>query len=476
MHEAAEKRPITKLAFALVIVSFLLSTAVSLVSMQMMSERNEREVNRVLATQINDYINSELSGPIMAARTMANNSFLIDALQNEEQIGEQAVSASIADYLAGIEDGLGYHSAFVVSDASGNYYMRSGPIRVVDRSPDGQDSWYVQFAESDADYDLNVNNDEKNPNDLTVYVNVKVKDDRRALLGVCGVGLRMTGIQELFRTFESSFGVKIDLVDSDGVVQVDTNDESISAQNLGNLIDGKKSGEYVYDELGGGKFAITKYVEDLGWYLVVQSGGGNKTGQFANVIILNAALCVVVLIALFVALRINRRRTNDLTSASMIDHPTGLYNKRAFGQAMTNLSKSGLDADFVYATVDVNGLKTVNDNLGHDAGDELIKGAADCLKKCFGKQGSVYRVGGDEFAVLMYASEEQLEALKAELERTVAAWSGATVSSLAVSCGYASAREFPDMGPTELGKISDERMYEDKRQYYERTGFDRRRR
>ena len=51
--------------------------------------------------------------------------------------------------------------------------------------------------------------------------------------------------------------------------------------------------------------------------------------------------------------------------------------------------------------MDVNGLKKVNDQLGHDAGDELLKGASSCISRCFGSYGKAYRTGGDEFIAIV---------------------------------------------------------------------------
>ena len=48
--------------------------------------------------------------------------------------------------------------------------------------------------------------------------------------------------------------------------------------------------------------------------------------------------------------------------------------------------------DLVFVSIDVNGLKKVNDSMGHQAGDELLIGAAACMKKCFGRWGKVYRI------------------------------------------------------------------------------------
>lgn len=464
----------TKVAFALVIVSFLLSTTVSLLSLHLMGRRNTREMNKVLATQVNDYISTEISGPTMAARTMASNSFLADALRDEAQTDPAEFSRTMAEYLSSVEGGVGYQSSFVVSDATGRYYTRDGHSRDVDpNNPD--DGWYAEFMQKPEQYDLDVDTDERDKNSLTVYVNVKVYDGAAPVLGICGVGVRMTGIQELFRTFEESFGVRISLVDRDGVVMVDTDTTSIESANLADLIDGGTSGEYLYREHPDGSFSVTKYVDALDWYLVLQSNGASNAGQYARIVLLNLALCLFVLCALMVALHVNRRRTDELTSASLVDHMTMLNNKRAFEHDKTALLADDPSEDLVCVVADLNGLKRANDDLGHDAGDELIRGAADCLQTCFAPYGRVYRTGGDEFCALIHVRAAKLEDLKAELERVTGTWSGKLVGSLSVSCGYATAWELPGLSVSELCKIADARMYEDKERYYERTGMSRRR-
>ena len=77
------KRKITTLAFVIVVLSFVLSTVVSLVSLHRMAQQNLQELNKMLASRIYDSISSELSEPIIVSRSMANDTLLIDALKNE---------------------------------------------------------------------------------------------------------------------------------------------------------------------------------------------------------------------------------------------------------------------------------------------------------------------------------------------------------------------------------------------------------
>ena len=163
-----------------------------------------------------------------------------------------------------------------------------------------------------------------------------------------------------------------------------------------------------------------------------------------------------------------------LVKKTLVDELTGLYNRRAYEEDILEYSAAPLGEDFVYASIDVNGLKVVNDEIGHAAGDELIRGAADCMLKAFGSYGKVYRTGGDEFVSIFFASKEQLESVEADLENITEKWSGELVSSLAVSVGYVTRHECAEETILDIAKIADKRMYQAKAEYYAKRGIDRR--
>lgn len=170
-----------------------------------------------------------------------------------------------------------------------------------------------------------------------------------------------------------------------------------------------------------------------------------------------------------------RARSLRLEMDAYKDGLTDLYNRRAYEEDMACHAKENkLEKELTFVSIDVNGLKLVNDSLGHEAGDELLKGAACCIKRCLGPYGKVYRIGGDEFSAMVYANSDMLRNIKDNLDGSVMQWEGNHVKKLSLSCGYASVIEFPDKGIEDLAKIADKKMYKSKALYYEKEGMDRR--
>lgn len=168
-----------------------------------------------------------------------------------------------------------------------------------------------------------------------------------------------------------------------------------------------------------------------------------------------------------------KRKEENLIQQSTTDELTGAYNRRAYEDAIAKLMQDGMKDDFVFISIDVNGLTSVNDTIGHSAGDELIKGAGICLSRTIGKYGKVYRTGGDEFIVLANASDERLANAMDALKLTTDRWTGNQVEHLSMSYGTVTRSEALDMDIQDIALLADKRMYEAKNQYYKEQGVDR---
>jgi len=146
------------------------------------------------------------------------------------------------------------------------------------------------------------------------------------------------------------------------------------------------------------------------------------------------------------------------------DALTGLGNRRAFEQALARTLDRARRHDEAFALVilDLDGLKAVNDHLGHAAGDALLRDFAHALRSHVRGHDLLFRLGGDEFALLVPAPDAPLpDVLLQRVERAVASIR-ATHARADVSAGVAL---FPEDGRDahRLLRAADDRMYANKR-------------
>ncbi len=138
------------------------------------------------------------------------------------------------------------------------------------------------------------------------------------------------------------------------------------------------------------------------------------------------------------------------------DSLTGLLNRQAF------YSDLAADPESITAmlSIDMNGLKAINDTLGHAAGDEALTTLGLCFMRALKRRQSAYRIGGDEFVVICrQTSRDEVEELVDRIRKNVAE----TTYSCSVGSSYsADGTKSPD----ELLRESDAVMYAEKARYY----------
>lgn len=162
------------------------------------------------------------------------------------------------------------------------------------------------------------------------------------------------------------------------------------------------------------------------------------------------------------------------------DELTGIGNRHAYEAELADIKgeceNGRLPDDVTVFSLDVNGLKHVNDTFGHQAGDDYIKGGAASLEKAIGSYGNIYRVGGDEFAAIVRIKQFPVERIIEVLRQHLSEWSDSYGNQLTMSVGYASSYDNPGCNLEELISFADEGMYKDKRLFYQQSGRDRRQR
>lgn len=150
------------------------------------------------------------------------------------------------------------------------------------------------------------------------------------------------------------------------------------------------------------------------------------------------------------------------------DPLTTLYSRHAYNSMIEEMSAiKFLADDLVVFLIDINGLKAVNDKFGHSIGDELIRGAANCIYASLSHYGKCYRTGGDEFVVVANMSDETIKEKMTLLNGLAKKWQDEKNIELSLSVGYAKACENVNKNIVELVNLADENMYKEKAEFYD---------
>ena len=168
------------------------------------------------------------------------------------------------------------------------------------------------------------------------------------------------------------------------------------------------------------------------------------------------------------ALKQIRDQQRELGTAKKLvntDPLTGVRNKNAYLQredVVNDLIMNRSVCDFAVVVVDLNGLKLINDTYGHDAGDEYIKSASKLICDHF-KHSPVYRIGGDEFAVVLMGEDhsnrrEIVGALNDRIERNL------RNGKVVMAVGISDYRRDDDRQVRNVFERADAAMYERKRE------------
>lgn len=142
---------------------------------------------------------------------------------------------------------------------------------------------------------------------------------------------------------------------------------------------------------------------------------------------------------------------------------TGCYNRNAYHEDTSRCKKLTNLLLFVF---DLNNLKYYNDKFGHDCGDQYITDAVHILRKIFSRHGKLYRIGGDEFCVLIDDHNTcDISHLISCLRKEEAVYNASSRNiHLQIACGYAVFDSRTDADLDALQKRADQNMYENKKQ------------
>ena len=160
---------------------------------------------------------------------------------------------------------------------------------------------------------------------------------------------------------------------------------------------------------------------------------------------------------------------NKMDVLAYRDSLTGAGNKAAYEKAAKRLDWDILagNGEFAIVMADLNYLKRINDNYGHDKGNEYIKKMHSMINSVF-KESPIFRIGGDEFLIIvqneeMEKCEEYIQKVKEDMQKLMRNKSLEPWERISTAFGYAFYEAGKDDSTAAVFKRADAAMYEDKR-------------
>ena len=445
----------------------------NLVNMELVSIQNsEKELDNLFQIQINRV--NESAAMIESIKSSGKtNEDIKEYLETENKI-----LSSVAE-----EEFMDIYGSF-----DGEYIDGAGWTPDSDYSP-VQRSWYKKAKKMDGEVGIVSPYKDMRTGKIIISYSKLLKDKK----SVISYDVTLDETQKLVEKMVGDECIKTIIIDDNERIVASSNSSEIG-HRFGTLLDKEskalykkyltsKNENFEYTYSGNNYYVYNKpLICNLKYLILIDADEMfltlNRAVYCGWVII-----AILVLVEILVIYDINKRRRiaeenleqiKQLFQAANTDKLTGISNRRAYEEMLEQITNLGIPKDFVYISLDLNGLKTVNDNMGHAKGDELISGAAECISDIFGQQGSVYRIGGDEFAALLGISSKELLRLAKRFEYKQMEWSEKHGMQLTVSMGYAARETYPKVDLRQLISIADKEMYSAKGEYYKKTGKDRR--
>ena len=377
---------------------------------------------RLTAIDVNSNLSTIVTEQLVVSEMMANDTFLRTWCHGEsgEKKGQQVFQ--LYSYLQEYKIKYDYDVVFFVSDATKYYYYDEGFNKIVSED-DELDSWYFNFLNLHQEHDIQVDRDEVNDNQVTLFVNCLAQDKGFKTLGVVGVGNSIDGFQRQVAKLEDEYGVTICAVklgntnnsftESSGYYM--TPEDAAKQLNLSVEDVSKNVGPNGYTWFDGDRCINIQYNSDLGWNIIVTKDTEpiikSIFGRTQNRVIVVFAMILfyaIVSYTLMARLSILSRRAEN------IDELTGLYNNKIFTEIFEMNRTKKKSRPVSLFMLDVDDFKGFNDTYGHLYGNTVLKLVADTLKEATDKRGGVSRWGGDEFIGVIWTEPDEAKDILTE--------------------------------------------------------------
>ncbi|MEH0835088.1 sensor domain-containing diguanylate cyclase [Pectobacterium cacticida] len=436
----------------LLVAAFL---AISWTSYQVAKESLEDEIaeNTLPLTSDNVYseIQQDLLKPIFISSLMAHDTFLRDWVLDNERDPQ-----AMFRYLKEIDRRFNTVFSFFISDKTGFYYDQLRILKTI--SPDSpDDQWYFQHKAlaNSTPYIVDLRVDPEVRSRLDIFINHIVRDYDDNFIGMTGVGIPVERVKHLIEKYEKRYNRTIYFVDKEGNITLHGEgyrrplhiQQQQGLKRIATMILTSPGGAYEYQSNGEPIFLNTRLIPEFGWYLMVEQTSHPSEKRLFTTLLNNLGISslvsVLFLLLLWLTIGGYQRRLEHMATT---DKLTGLMNRQAFDYLFRRVSmkKALQDKTLSLILMDIDHFKAINDQYGHNVGDNVLKTVSAVLPAQTRSSDYSCRWGGEEFVILLdncdiNAAHQRAEALRHCIEVTSLPFHEKAIQ-ITVSCGIAEYR------------------------------------
>lgn len=242
-------------------------------------------------------IQRDLIHPVVISSLMATDTFVRDWVISGEKDQSQLIR-----YLKEVKEKYGAYTSFFVSEKTRIYYHADGILKTV-AEEEPRDRWYFRVREMQDDYEINLDPDLANKDAMTIFINHRVFDFDGKFIGATGVGITVSAVKQLIEFYQEKYGRTVYFVDKEGMVKLAGSGFDQSVKNLSRLdhhgvyeklLKNSSEGGFSYTEDGRTVQGNLRYIDEWGWYLVVEKSEQKVTAGIYRMLIISLLVCVVV--------------------------------------------------------------------------------------------------------------------------------------------------------------------------------------
>jgi hypothetical protein len=239
---------------------------------------------------------------------MATDTFLRDWILNGELSPKDMVK-----YLNEIKKKYNTFTSFFVSDETMTYYHADGILKTIKKN-EKRDDWYFRVKNMKDEYEINVDPDMANQDQMTIFINYKVFDYDNKYIGATGVGLTITSVKKLIEEYQNKYNRTIYFFNDQGEVKLsgenfDSKIRNISAlsyyNQLKDLTNSKKEQAFQYKKNNRLVHANIRYINEFKWFLVVEQPEGEATKEIFTTLVINLTICIAITFIVLVLVSIS---------------------------------------------------------------------------------------------------------------------------------------------------------------------------